>query len=235
MKLHRFYTGNIKDKSGRLELSGEIWVHDKDLLNQWLYVLRFKVGDELILFNEESEKLYEITKIESFISVGLKLKTSEYRQLPSKHVYLMWSLLKNDKNDFIVQKATELGVRNFVPLITDRSQKLDFNIERARKISIEASEQCGRADIADIREPVTLMEALAEYKDITMIICEKTNAIIKDIENINKIALFIGPEGGWSASEMALFESRQLLHLNISDFTLRSETAAIVAAAKLLQ
>jgi RsmE family RNA methyltransferase len=133
MKLHRFYVGNVHDKSGPLELDYKLWVDDENIVKQWLSVLRFKVGDQLVLFNDESERLYKIINIENPHSVKLQLVTEQNRKLPKKHVYLLWSLLKNDKNDFILQKATELGVRNFVPILAARTTKTGFNLARAKK------------------------------------------------------------------------------------------------------
>ena len=147
----------------------------------------------------------------------------------------MWGILKKDKNDFVLQKATELGVRNFVPLITSRSQKKDINIERAKKIIKEASEQCGRSDIPEIREPITLHEALNEYTEFPLFVCQKTDIYQDKLQNIDKFGLLIGPEGGWSDAEIMQFKTHKLKTINIADFTLRAETAAIIAVAKLLQ
>ena len=234
MKIHRFYTGAVKDKSGPLVLDNNLWVHDKALVNQWLNVLRLKVGDKLVLFNDKSERLYQINVIEAPFSVNLKLITEQQRFLPKRHIYLMWGLLKKDKNDWVLQKATELGVRNFVPLMADRSQKTGFNIDRAKKIIIEASEQCGRSDIAEVREPITVKEALAEYKNIDLFVCEQSETVQNHIE-INRVGLFIGPEGGWSDNEKQLFITNNLGYLNLNDFTLRAETAAVIAVSKMLQ
>lgn len=234
MKIHRFYVGKINTKMGLLELDNNIWIHDERLLQQWLYVLRFRVGDQLVLFNEQTERLYEISKIEAPHSVNLSLLTEQKRILPKVHVYLLWALLKKDNNELIIQKATELGVRNFVPIIAERSQKTDLNLERAKKIIIEATEQCGRADIAEIREPILLGEALAEYQSLPLYVCDRGESTT-NIDQLEKMGLLIGPEGGWSEAEKALFKKLNLPVLNIASFTLRAETAAIIAVSKLLQ
>lgn len=232
MKLHRFYVGGMHDKWGPKELDHTLWVNDERLLNQWLKVLRFKVGDELVLFNDETDRLYKIIKVEFPHSAHLELVTELERHVPSKHVYLLWSLLKKDKNDWVLQKATELGVRNFVPIIADRSEKTGFVIERAHKILVEAAEQCGRSDIPDIREPILIDEALAEYQDLPLYICEQgtDNPSLKDID---KLGILIGPEGGWTDRERQAFTDNNLSHIAIAPFTLRAETAAIVAVSKL--
>lgn len=232
MRLHRFYAGGLHTKWGKVELEKNFWVHDERLMNQWLRVLRYRVGDELVLFDDTVERLYKITKIETPDSVHLELVTEMDRELPAKHVYLLWSLLKKDKNDWVLQKATELGVRNFVPIVADRSEKTGFDIERAQRILIEAAEQCGRADIPDIREPITVDEAISEYADLPLFICEQAEG--EPENSLEKAGVLIGPEGGWSDREKELFATKQLPHINIAQFTLRAETAAVTAAGKLL-
>ena len=231
MRLHRFYAGGLHTKWGKVELEKSFWVHDERLMNQWLRVLRYRVGDELVLFDDSVERLYKITKIEAPDSVHLELVTEMDRELPIKHVYLLWSLLKKDKNDWVLQKATELGVRNFVPVIADRSEKTGFDVERAQKIVIEAAEQCGRADIPEVREPITVDEAVSEYAGLPLFICEQAEAEPNSI--LEKAGVLIGPEGGWSDREKELFASMQLSHINIAQFTLRAETAAVMAVGKL--
>src|SRR5690606_20204102 len=98
-------------------------------------------------------RLYKIVQVEKD-GVKLELVTEFERKLPERHIYLFFSLLKKDKNEWVLQKCTELGVRNFVPIVADRSEKTGFNLERSEKIVIEAAEQCGRSDIPDVREPI---------------------------------------------------------------------------------
>lgn len=233
MRLHRFYAGGLHTKWGKVELEKEFWVHDERLLNQWIRVLRYRAGDELVLFDDEVERLYKITKIEVPDSVHLELVTEMKRELPAKHVYLLWSLLKKDKNDWVLQKATELGVRNFVPVLADRSEKTGFDVERAQKILIEAAEQCGRADIPEIREPITIDEAVSEYQNLPLFICEQAEG--EPDVSLDKAGVLIGPEGGWSDREKQLFAAADLAHINIAQFTLRAETAAVVAVTQLFK
>ena len=128
----------------------------------------------------------------------------------------------------MLQKCTELGVSHFVPLITERTEKTGFDIERAKKIIIEAAEQCGRSDIPTVREPIGLLSAIDELNGkIELYMCDQEG---EDVKNISKdIGIFVGPEGGWSDSEKQLFESKGVKRLNIHDFTLRAETACIAA------
>lgn len=231
MRLHRFYI-----EPERLELRQSIWVNEDGLKNQWLKVLRYRVNDQLVLFDGvETERLYKITIIEPQGGIKLDMVTEFERKLPDRHIYLFFSLLKKDKNDWVLQKCTELGVRSFVPIIADRSEKTGFNEDRAKKIVIEAAEQCGRSDIPIVREPVKLQEALGTYRDeLTLLVAEKTLPT-SDISDASEkpVGIFIGPEGGWTESELEQFKEIGAGQLNLGQLTLRAETAAIAAVTKL--
>lgn len=226
MKVHRFYTGED------LKLKKDFWLHDQALLWQWNKVLRFRPEQEVILFDGlQTDRLYRIAEL-SKTEAHLKIVTELERVLPKNHIYLFWSLLKKDNNDHILQKCTELGVSNFVPIISERSIRKDFNIDRARKIVVEASEQCGRSNIPHVREPVHLEKILEEYKGkISIFVAHQGGVKLSKIPD--KAGVLIGPEGGWSHSELELFEKHKFLHISISDFVLRAETAAITATSLL--
>lgn len=116
MRLHRFYVA---------ELSREhyVAVADERLLNQWRKVLRFRPGQEVILFDGQgTERLYNLNELSATVA-NLELVSELTTKLPSKEVTLLWSLLKKDKNDWVLQKATELGVSHLVPILAERSEK----------------------------------------------------------------------------------------------------------------
>ncbi|MDQ2973162.1 MAG: 16S rRNA (uracil(1498)-N(3))-methyltransferase [bacterium] len=221
MKLHRFFTNNIT-------LKHDIWVEDERLINQWLKVLRYEVNSKLILFDgERVERLYSLEEIGNK-AVRLKLVTEIERHTPTSEVYLFFSLLKKDKNDWVLQKCTELGVTHLIPIISDRTEKTGFNIERAQKIIIEAAEQCGRSDIPSLREPISLLTAINEFKSrISLFYAEQSDENIKASVREN-LGVFIGPEGGWSDSEKELL-AKNCKKLTFSQFTLRAETACVAA------
>ena len=227
MRLHRFYVGND------LELKHDFWLHDERLLNQWNRVLRFRIDQDVILFNDTHERLYKIVEIKPN-EAHLQHVTDFERKLPSKDIYLLWSLLKKDKNDWVLQKCTELGVSHFIPLLADRSEKTGFNSDRAEKIVIEAAEQCGRSDIPNVREPMLVETAIEELASkIVLFICEQ-DGDEKSADSSQSTGVLIGPEGGWSENEKSLFTEKGVKHLNLHDFTLRAETAALAATTKLI-
>jgi 16S rRNA (uracil1498-N3)-methyltransferase len=228
MRLHRFYVGPD------LELSHDFWVHNEGLVHQWKNVLRMQPGQELTLFDGvEHERLYKIVEIKDN-GAHLIHVTDFERKLPKREIYLLWALLKKDKNDWVLQKGTELGVSHFIPLLADRSEKTGFNVERARKIIIEAAEQCGRSDIPNVRGPMNVKTALEESKDkVELYICEQDGSDVTP--SGNSAGILVGPEGGWSDNEKEFFQKNNLKHLNLHDFTLRAETAAVAAVTKLIQ
>lgn len=232
MKTHRFYTQELK-------LEHDFWVHQKELLHQWLNVLRFKAGQQVVLFDGRGhERLYDI-KVAAREGVHLQHVTDFEPSLPSIDIYLFWSLLKKDKNEWVLQKATELGINHFVPLITERSDVREAGRnkqERWQKIIVEAAEQCGRSNIPSLREPMKLQTAFDDYTDIEFLVCQQGSSIEKmQLSNDKSYGLLIGPEGGWSDNEINIFHVNNTQHLALSEFTLRAETAAIVAAATVLQ
>ena len=230
MRLHRFYLDPKK-----FELDHQFWVNDESIVHQWQKVLRYKVGQELIIFDGiEHDRLYRVIDQDQN-GVKLELVTEMERKIPKYKSHLFFSLLKKDKNDWILMKATELGVTHFVPVNAQRSEKNGFNIDRAKKIIIEAAEQCGRSDIPVIREPVGVQEVVKEYAStIPLYVAEQGTESVNYDQMPDEFGVLVGPEGGWSNEELQQFKNNNLNHISISDFTLRAETAVVAVLTKLL-
>ncbi len=226
MRLHRFYI-----PINTIELKHDFWLHDQALIHQWRKVLRYQADQQVVLFDGvETERLYRITEMHD-TEAHLELITDYERNVPQKDVYLLWSLLKKDKNDWVLQKATELGVSHFIPLLAERSEKTGFNTDRAEKIIIEAAEQCGRSDIPTVREPMLVKTALEHLgSTVPLALCEQGGTRPECVDS-QTFGLLVGPEGGWSESERTLVTSHTIPHLGLGQFTLRAETAAITAVA----
>lgn len=229
MRIHRFYVGD------QIKLKADFWVHEPGLIWQWNKVLRFKPGQKIGLFDHSgTDRVYKLKEI-SKTEAHLRLITELEPVIPKPHVYLFWGLLKKDNNDHILQKCTELGVSNFIPLITERAVRTNFNMARAEKIVIEASEQSGRSNIPVVREPMHLAKAIEQYKDhLNFVVCEQGESSDFIQKEDEKHGILVGPEGGWSDEEKRQFKGLKLRHMGLSPQTLRAETAAVVAASKLL-
>jgi 16S rRNA (uracil1498-N3)-methyltransferase len=229
MKLHRFYLSDT-------DLTQNFWLKDSALYHQWSKVLRFEIGREVALFNaQQHERLYRIVKFGDN-AVQLELITEMEPKAPKNEIYLCFSLLKKDKNDWVLQKCTELGVSHFIPIISERTEKTGFDVERAEKIVVEASEQCGRTDIPRVREPISLEKVIEELSEkVEIFVAEQGSPEMSNIESLKSkaVAVLVGPEGGWTDNEKQLFKDKNLKHLALSEFTLRAETACVTASALL--
>jgi 16S rRNA (uracil1498-N3)-methyltransferase len=158
MRLHRFY---IKEN---IEVGKEIRIDDPEFLNQWGRVFRLEAGDEVIIFNDSeyefTAKFSLLSKKEAVLDI-LDSKIVDDGVL--KEVHLFQSVIKKDNFELIVQKCTEIGVSAFHPIISERSEKKDLNIERLVKIAKEASEQSGKVKLPKIFEPESLEKAIENF------------------------------------------------------------------------
>jgi 16S rRNA (uracil1498-N3)-methyltransferase len=142
-------------------------------------------------------------------------------------------VIKKDKLEWVVQKAVELGVTKIIPVISARSEKKDINLNRLNKISIEASEQCGRQDLVEIYQPIKFKDALKQVKGWSFLANFDGDNFIDCLKLTNKdktkpINIFIGPEGGFAEVEIELAKKNNIKIISFGDNILRSETAALV-------
>lgn len=227
-KIHRFYLGQL-DKSAMQKFGEQrMWLQDRSLMHQWQNVLRFRVGENVGLFDDEAEFIYSIAEFKPD-EIALEKITEEKRKVPNKQLLLAWSLIKKDNNDLVLQKGTELGVTHFVPLLSERSEKTGFDENRALRIVIEAAEQCGRSDIPAIEDLLSPEECVGRFsKHFELYVADKECPKTAP-SNEKPPGVLIGPEGGWSEKELAYFTEAKVSGINLGDLTLRAETAAIVA------
>ncbi len=233
--MHRFYTGDIANKYGHLDLASDIWLDDSRISSQLIKVLRMHPGDQIILFDGRGkEGIYEINQID-----GRALHLSRRTLIEPKHLkrrlVLAFSLLKKDKNEWVIQKCTELGVTHFLPIVTDRTEKTGFDMERAQKIIIEASEQCGRHSLPELNEPQHLKDVIGQFENhIAIYVCDMAGRNVED-DGLSEVMVVVGPEGGWSDDEKDYFDQKNIPSINMNPFTLRAETASVSAISWLTQ
>lgn len=158
---------------------------------------------------------------------------------PDKEIILCQSIIKKDKMEWVAEKATELGVSKIIPILSERSEKKNIDLKRLRKIMIEASEQCGRADVPEVGEIMNLESSIKNYGE-NAVFLDSSGVSIHKSNFLNLKSIFIGPEGGWSESEIERFKEANLPagragmeRLSLGKLTFRSETAAIAALAVL--
>ncbi len=249
MKVHRFYIRQ-KDLIEKVIINKKL---DGDLFNQMNNVLKFKIGETVCLFNEDSEYnfFYKIENkdnkdiILSFINKEINKIETEIKN--KNKVILFISNIKKDNLELTISKIVEIGAYGACVIMSERSQNKVLNVERLEKIIIEATEQCGRNGLLKINpEIVTLKKALENIdKNEVNLFCNISNdnqnnknlsKLNTNKENIsNVINIFVGPEGGWSEEEVKLFTLNKFIPISLGACVLRAETAAIVSVSKFVK
>jgi 16S rRNA (uracil1498-N3)-methyltransferase len=188
----------------------------------------------ILLDNTGFEYLSEIVVIaKGQVSIKV-LENTAALNTPKREVWLCAAIIKKDHFEWVVEKATEIGVSHIVPILTDRTEKKDVAAERLEKIIREASEQSERATLPVLHDVMSLKEALETVPHPHAFHMIGQNISEKDIKNDEPIALFVGPEGGWSPEELHLFETKSVPVHSVGIPVLRAETAAITISAKFL-
>ena len=218
-------------KSLSLNLSSKL---NKSQSHYLAKVMRVKVGESFSLFNQSGEweaKINEILKgiVEFTVLKKLREKYNE------KNIWLAFAPIKSNFFNFMIQKATELGVTKFVPIITDRTIVRKINYERIEKIIIEASEQSNRIKVPKVEKTQNLNLFLKNNNNKINIIFGDLNTenqnLDPKIKKENKpICIIIGPEGDFTESEREqILNFKDVQSLKINNNILRTETAAISA------
>jgi 16S rRNA (uracil1498-N3)-methyltransferase len=194
-------------------------------------VMRIKESEVFSLFNSSGEweaKILSISKNIVKFNITKQLRQKEN----SKELWLAFSPIKSNYFNFMIQKATELGVTKFMPIIFDRTIVRKINKERLEKIIIEAAEQSNRINIPTIEDPQSLKVFLINKK-IDLIFTDLNSKNKKlDIESLtdNPTCIIIGPEGDFSEDEREMILAyKNVKPLKINENILRSETALISA------
>ena len=204
-----------------------------DITNQIRNVFRLRSGDKVILFDGSGRDFVATITGYEKDSVSFKIEeVSDNNVSPKKKIYLFASIVKKDTFEWIAQKATELGVTHIIPVLAERSEKKNLNIERLQKIITEAAEQSGRATLPELHEIITLPDALKRYSDIASIAwnIEAPKFVSQDLKDIQGI--YIGPEGGWSEKELTLFKENNIGIYSLGPQVLRAETAVVATLAQ---
>ena len=193
-------------------------------------VMRVAKGQSFSLFNNSGEWEAKISNISKSL-VEFKI-TKQLRQKENiKELWLAFSPIKSNYFNFMIQKATELGVTKFIPIIFDRTIVRKINKDRLEKVIIEAAEQSNRINVPSIEEPQTLKDFLKNDMNLIFTDLNSSNTKVKtDSLSENPTCVIIGPEGDFSEQErkeILKFEGVQPIKIN--ENILRSETAVISA------
>lgn len=239
MRLQRFYI-NFPLEHTRETLK------DERLIHQWRNVFRYNVGSEVILFDGSGNEYDSVIEKLNNREAEVRLVSERKGIVPERRILLFQSLIKKDKMEWVIEKATELGVSKIVPIVSERSEKKGFNLERAKKIAIEASEQCGRADVPEITSSQQLAASIQECEGKIIAFDPSGESLELGAKSLERkkesealssklapLSLFIGPEGGWTEKELEIFKQKEAKILSLGPLTLRAETAAIAGILSL--
>lgn len=201
-------------------------------------VLRLSPGDRVEVFDGRGGR-YDAAIEAGFESVALGPR-EEAARAPVE-LALVVALAKGEKMDLVVQKATELGVARILPFAAERSvvrlepQKGEERAARWRRIAGEASRQCGRADVPEVRPPAELAAALgALAPGARLVLFHPGGGPLSRLAGpVESLAAVVGPEGGLTDAEVSACEAVGALRASLGPRILRAETAAIVALALL--
>lgn len=205
-------------------------------------VLRLQNGDEIRVFDGTGNEFFCIVQETGNRKQGVVLRILR-KILPSApesdlDLTLAVAVLKGEKFDLVIQKAVELGVTNFVPIITKRCdvkpKNFDKKIERWEKIVIESSKQCGRAKLMKISELLEFQDFIEMPEGAKILFAERTGQSFSTIKSDKKITAVIGSEGGWDDLEIDSARQKGFQIITLGGRILRAETAAI-SIASLLQ
>lgn len=237
--MHRFYLENLSfDKKN-------ITITDGDEIHHMRNVLRLKTGDGFNVFNGQNQEVKaQITKISD---KGIEATIKEVINIKSVRqckITLACAVPKKSKFEFIIEKCTELGVSEIIPLCTKRSdvifskEKLSAKQERFTKVAVNAAKQCKRVDIPPIAPMTDLKEVLLKRDRDTLAIFPSLghNPIhIKEAMNSHQgfkhVYIFIGPEGDFTPQEVAMAQENGCIPVTLGKTVLKVDTAAIATVA----
>ncbi|MBD3361635.1 RsmE family RNA methyltransferase [Candidatus Woesearchaeota archaeon] len=215
-----------------------------------IHVLRLKPGDKIELFDDKGN--YGLGTIEKMGKKGVEVNITQVRKVRKHPIsrVLASAAPKNKRFDVLLQKATEIGVDVFIPIITKRSvvKPSETKIDRLKKIAIEAAKQCRRKTVPEIKKAITVEELIknsSEYhfKLIADVKGKKIKEVLRSVTRKNKvfcaqknqnfscepkkILCLIGPEGGFTDEEIKTALEKGFIAVNLGKNILRVETAGI--------
>lgn len=241
--MYQFFIESSAVDKEHIEITGPDVNHIKN-------VLRMRIGEKIAAVNEAEGGKYlcEIRKLEEErILCGILSEEEADTELPSK-IYLFQGLPKGDKMELILQKAVELGCYEVVPVACKRcvvkleEKRQKSRIQRWQNISEAAAKQSGRRIIPHVHEMMRFPEALAYAADMDICLIpyeravnmEETKSLLASVKTGQRIAVFIGPEGGFEEAEIEEAKKAGIKPVTLGRRILRTETAAITVLSWLM-
>ena len=196
-----------------------------------LKVLRLKLGDTIILVDGKSQGYFGIIEqIKPKTLTGTIKKTIKNFGENQNTIHISPGLFKKNRFEILLEKATELGVKEIHPIIMERSVKTSINIDRCNKILISAAKQCRRSFFPILHRPKDLQTLLNNNENCKYYACHldaDLNLFSYKSTQAYPSNVIIGPEGGFSKAEINIMENRGVSFFHLGNRRLRAETAAI--------
>ncbi len=221
-------------------ITDQVLLGDDDIFHL-TKVMRARVGDEIEVVSNEKVFLCKVSQLKPHIEIDVVRQIKENHELKN-HVILIAALIKGEKMDFVLQKATELGVGEIILLQTERTivkikpAEKDLKLERYRRILKEAAEQCKRTKIPMLYRVIDMKQLGDVDAQVKMIAYEEEsgatesfNSIIRSIKDKQKVAIVVGPEGGFSEHEVDMAVAAGYKRVSLGKRILRAETASFYA------
>lgn len=216
--------------------SEETVVLDENQTHYLKNVIKYSIGEYVNCFDNQNGEflcqIIELNKKNAIIKPIEKIRD----MILCPDLWLLFAPLKKDKTDIVIEKATELGCRQIVPVITQYTNTTHIKTDRYIAQSIEAAEQCRRTDLPQICPPQKLQDILHNWdksRDLFFMdetLKSKTFFDLLKTTTTTKAAILVGPEGGFSAEELNLLRKEPFVHgATLGPRILRAETAAIAA------
>lgn len=232
MRISRLYTNTPLQAGTELSLDGQ----PAHYLGK---VLRLAPGAVVALFNGDGQEyqatLLRVDKKHCTLAIGEPACPNTESPL---HTVLGLGISRGERMDYAVQKSTELGVSEIVPLFTEhcevrlQGERQERRQEHWQQVAISACEQCGRVRPPSVRAPLALADWLqTKPADLCLVFDQAQTKPLQGPRPAGGIALLVGPEGGLSDAEIALAQSRGFTGINLGPRVLRTETAPAVALA----
>ena len=228
--MRRFYASPEQFQSGVILLNEDETRHLRD-------VLRLREKAEVRVFDGAGKEFSCVIESISKQEAALRIRSeiAPYAPESDLNLTLAVALLKGEKFDLVVQKATELGVTHLVPLSTKRAdvkikdeRDAEKKLERWRKIALEAAKQSGRAKLMTVENPAKFENFIESEVDATKILfAERGGANFSEIAANRKIIAVVGAEGGWEPTEIETAQAHGFQIITFGGRILRAETAAI--------
>lgn len=232
MRIPRIYTSQILYENAELEL-------EERAAHYLLKVLRMDTGRELVLFNGQGGEfpslIVDKSKSRAAVKTGIRQDIDRQSPLDTE---LGIGISRGERMDWVLQKATELGVTAITPVFSERtevkltSERLDKRLQHWQNILISACEQCQRNILPVLHAPRQVGEFLASNTaEQRFVLHHRADAQLRGIPQPSSVSLLIGPEGGLSEDEIALASQYNFSALKLGERVLRTETAPIAALA----